>query len=642
VSDESLEISRVGDPEKAGSTREGQKVSLIVIRADQRAGFEALDAYAADDDGPLPNYHIDALGTVSEVVDEKRAGGLVGVALWNKRRRNIDRVGISIVLEQGVDGEFTDDQISRLHQLIKKVQKKYKLDDADIVTVDPESPEGKPRIINTIPPAPGLGGDGFVLGSGGDDLWTFIYGETYKVRAGALKMNQAFPLHAAKFNLGAPLAPNDPTPVNVEGRVFNFQVFGRDLIFNEGTDYAAVVNLDSLWDEEKPEIPLAGVARGLLEASYRSALKATAAKGVALKGNQALQPGWRFHQVAKNANYGAPLSGNYVSDDGKYAVQVFAGETLYTPMTDQAGCLYLGATEPSDPAYALMWKETYKVANAPYDPNSPLQQKAAEWKVGAPLTGPYDANFGGTNYKVQVFALDTLFMGPDGQVQRFSALPKPAAVQSWAPKAPKPVPPTPPNPVPPQVPPTNAGAPRPNDINWPPRPDFNFLMDKGGAREKALGRIEWVRASGDNIKIVNNWAAEHIVDIFIPQLVNIKGGQGGKLKFHKAGADQMVRLWAAWEAAGLLHFVKEFAGTWVPRTIRRNPKALSNHAYGSAFDINVPWNGLLKVAAFVGQPGSVRELVPLANAHGFWWGGHWNYDGKGASDGMHFEWAVKR
>jgi hypothetical protein len=107
-------------------------------------------------------------------------------------------------------------------------------------------------------------------------------------------------------------------------------------------------------------------------------------------------------------------------------------------------------------------------------------------------------------------------------------------------------------------------------------------------------------------------------------------------------AEQLKRLWAAWEAAGLLKFVKTFDGAWVPRTIRLKPTVLSNHAYGTAFDINATWNGLMRVAALVGQEGSVRELVPLANAHGFYWGGHWNYDGKGASDGMHFEWAVPR
>ena len=63
---------------------------------------------------------------------------------------------------------------------------------------------------------------------------------------------------------------------------------------------------------------------------------------------------------------------------------------------------------------------------------------------------------------------------------------------------------------------------------------------------------------------------------------------------------------------------------------------LSNHAFGTAFDINVPFNPLGARPALIGKQGSVRELVPIANEHGFFWGGHF---GK-RPDGMHFEVAV--
>jgi hypothetical protein len=245
---------------------------------------------------------------------------------------------------------------------------------------------------------------------------------------------------------------------------------------------------------------------------------------------------------------------------------------------------------------------------------------------------------------VQVWAYDTLYAGPDGVIRRMSELPKPPQVQAWKPRpaAPPPLPATPPNPLPPPQPPTQAGPPRPGDPSWPPRPDFSILTDQGGARERILGRIEWVRASGDFIRITNDWERQHLVEVFIPQLARVPGGNGGRLRFHRVAAEQLRRLFAAWEAAGLLHLLKTFDGAWVPRTIRLHPRVLSNHAYGTAFDINAAWNGMLRVPALVGQPGSVRELVPLANAHGFYWGGHWNFDGKGAADGMHFEWAVAR
>jgi D-alanyl-D-alanine carboxypeptidase len=67
--------------------------------------------------------------------------------------------------------------------------------------------------------------------------------------------------------------------------------------------------------------------------------------------------------------------------------------------------------------------------------------------------------------------------------------------------------------------------------------------------------------------------------------------------------------------------------------IRGRPGELSNHAFGAAFDINFPWNPLGEVPALVGQRGCVRELVPIANRFGFFWGGHFH----NRLDGNHFE-----
>lgn len=644
------EIELVGAPVKAGESREGTKAQLIVVLDDPRPADEAVAAFAAERAPVVPNYYVDQTGFIRQFVVDERAGNGLELAIFGGRRRNVDRLSIGVRLERAPGADYSDLQVAAIHRLLEFLLYRHGMEADALATILPDD-EGRPRVYPYVPPPlpVELGGD--LLGAGLDpnqQLFVDLYAETYKPRGGTLKLNQAFPIHAAKNNLGAPIGVNEPPPVSLAGRSFNFQPYARDTIFNEGTDYAAVQSMQGLFDSERVEIPLSGTGRGLLDATFRAAFKAAKAK-IAIKGNESLKPEWRFHQVAKNAGYGPPLSGNYVSDDGKYAVQVFAGETLYTPMTEQSGCTYLSATPPDDPAHAVLWRETYKVANAPYDPNSDFHRRALELKLGAPLTGVYDVTLSGTPFKVQVWALDTLYKGPDGQIKRMSELPKPPEVQSWTPKPPKPAPPTPPNPeapvvkVPPPpptgLPPITAGPPRPGDINWPPRPDFPMLTDRGGARERALGHIAWVRARGDFVTITNGWDRDNIVDVHIPQLANIPGGNGGRLKFHRAAAGQLQRLWAAWEAAGLLRFVKTFDGAWVARTIRLNPTTLSNHAYGTAFDINARWNGLMRVAALVGQEGSVRELVPLANAFGFYWGGHWNYDGKGASDGMHFEWA---
>jgi hypothetical protein len=59
---------------------------------------------------------------------------------------------------------------------------------------------------------------------------------------------------------------------------------------------------------------------------------------------------------------------------------------------------------------------------------------------------------------------------------------------------------------------------------------------------------------------------------------------------------------------------------------------LSNHSFGSAFDINAGDNGFGAPAAICGQRGATRELVEAAISLGMYWGGHFS-----TTDGMHFE-----
>jgi hypothetical protein len=193
---------------------------------------------------------------------------------------------------------------------------------------------------------------------------------------------------------------------------------------------------------------------------------------------------------------------------------------------------------------------------------------------------------------------------------------------------------------------TVVGEPVVDDINWPPRPAFSHVTDKDSQREELFGTIEWVSTGGTAIRITNGWDEQNIVSVTVPQLavLTARGIPGvppdGVIQWHSIAVNQLLGLWAAWERASLLDRILSYNGDYYPRTIRMNPSLLNNHAYGTAFDLNAQWNGLMQVAALVGEPGSVRELVPLANQYGFWWGGHWSFDGEGASDGMHFEVAV--
>lgn len=172
---------------------------------------------------------------------------------------------------------------------------------------------------------------------------------------------------------------------------------------------------------------------------------------------------------------------------------------------------------------------------------------------------------------------------------------------------------------------------------WPKKPDslksLSFME-----RAKIFGTFAFeaapVKGNAEAVKITDGWDKKNIVPVEIPQLKGTPGCPNGIVLFHKLGAKQLKSLWAAWEAAGLLPLVKTFDGGWVARYIRGSTKSLSNHSYGTAFDINYKWNMLGHVPALVGKDGSVRKLVEIAVEHGFFWGG-WFPPSR--YDGMHFE-----
>ena len=170
--------------------------------------------------------------------------------------------------------------------------------------------------------------------------------------------------------------------------------------------------------------------------------------------------------------------------------------------------------------------------------------------------------------------------------------------------------------------------------NWPPKPDFPSLNYM--ERAKIFGTFSFVPApvpgNPEAIKITDDWDDKNIVTVNIPQLRGVKGAFGGNVSFHRKGVKQLQGLWQAWEDAGLLPLVLTFEGGWAARFVRGSTKSLSNHSFGTAFDVNYKWNPLGAVPALVGKEGSVRKLVEIAHQHGFFWGGHFT-----RLDGMHFE-----
>ena len=173
--------------------------------------------------------------------------------------------------------------------------------------------------------------------------------------------------------------------------------------------------------------------------------------------------------------------------------------------------------------------------------------------------------------------------------------------------------------------------------NFPAPPAFGPLVTNA-ERQAVFGRYEFESAplahDADAVRVLGNWEEENIVWVNVPQLAGFKNTKrNGDIQFHRLAAQQLVRLWQAWPDAGLLDRIRSFDGSYVPRFVRGSRSLLSNHAFGSAFDINAKWNKLAAVPALLGEEGCVRELVGIANQQGFYWGGHFRH----RLDGMHFE-----
>jgi hypothetical protein len=134
----------------------------------------------------------------------------------------------------------------------------------------------------------------------------------------------------------------------------------------------------------------------------------------------------------------------------------------------------------------------------------------------------------------------------------------------------------------------------------------------------------------ENIEVLDGWNKRNIVPVRLPL-------NGRTAWVHRLIETQFRGLWQDWVDAGLLDRVLTFNGAYVARYKRGrsgDDENLSNHAWGTAFDINAAWNPLGKPPAPIGTKGSVLELVPFAEKRGFVWGG--SFKG-GRVDAMHFE-----
>lgn len=146
----------------------------------------------------------------------------------------------------------------------------------------------------------------------------------------------------------------------------------------------------------------------------------------------------------------------------------------------------------------------------------------------------------------------------------------------------------------------------------------------------------------EHIVITGDWIRTHLTEVEIPQLRAL--GVSTRLMVHYRAAKAIQRLWEAWEVAGLLGHVRTFNGAWAPRYKRQTgseaerrakcaalgPASLSNHAWGTAFDINAAQYPLGKQLP---TGDAFADLFPDAEFDGWFPGARF----RTRPDPMHFE-----
>lgn len=271
-----------------------------------------------------------------------------------------------------------------------------------------------------------------------DDLWFYLANETFRQRGEGFQRDWSFHMQAARQRLGAPLARSLPLAQQIRfgNQTYGYQAFAGDLLYNPSTLWRDVRSLKADLQSQTPAVN--SLAYQLLRHAYRRCI-AAGNPPVGISTHVEFERGWKFHQEAIRANLGMALSGNYTispSNNLLVALQVFAGDTLYSVTPPFRDVLRLSSLTPNDPLYHPLWFETYKVSQAVFGNesfgfNPHFHEFARSANLGAPLSDYYRGQLNTTPYDIQVFAKDTLYAPLGGPILRWSELPQPQAVQEF-------------------------------------------------------------------------------------------------------------------------------------------------------------------------------------------------------------------
>jgi hypothetical protein len=266
-------------------------------------------------------------------------------------------------------------------------------------------------------------------------LWIELAREMYGLRGEGFREDWSFHLHAGHFELGAPLARSLPgsEALVVGNDRYIVQPFARDVLFYQFPQYAQIRQLSAVLPNLSPATPTSSLPYKVLNTAFRRSIQATPGFTA---GTRTLRPEWTFHQLAVERQLGMALSPNYTTRQGRIALQIFAGDTLFSRTSPFNDAEFLSELPTSDELAATLWNQTYRISGAVYNPDSPFHQEGTRLRLGAPLSGVYQIYFEGVPITLQIFAYDILYAFTSGPILRWSDLPKPDSVANYRPPAP--------------------------------------------------------------------------------------------------------------------------------------------------------------------------------------------------------------
>jgi hypothetical protein len=116
----------------AYGTRSGSKIALIVLHADVGPAAQSLAAMTAETARSMPHYYVAGDGAIYQLTDDTNAAWHAGMATWNGRRQNINRISVGITAERGVRG-YTDTQLAALGWLIETLCRRHGIGKAAVM-----------------------------------------------------------------------------------------------------------------------------------------------------------------------------------------------------------------------------------------------------------------------------------------------------------------------------------------------------------------------------------------------------------------------------------------------------------------------------------------------------------------------------